>query len=154
MGTPSPPAAGPQGRSPSLGWVPPLCSVFQGPAKPPASPLGQIPTHSTPQGRGKNATRQQHEGVSGPACKFSPGCCQPFGRRCLLRVGGGEGWLVTSPLCGCEKAPMALRGIASLQPRKSPSYSAAYSCCSLSPNELQELPSVGLVSSRIPIGAL
>lgn len=124
-GQPNPPAAGPQGRSPSLGWVPPLCSVFQGPTKPPAPPLGQIPTHSTPQGGGKNITRQQHRGASGHACKFSPGCCQRFGRRCLLRVGGGD---TASSLCGCERAPVAFRGIASLQPREPPPYSQPTAC--------------------------
>lgn len=49
-----------QGLSPSLGWVPLLWSVFQGPAKPLASLLGQMPLRPTPQDGGENATRQQH----------------------------------------------------------------------------------------------
>lgn len=124
MGTPSPPAAAPQGCSPSLARVPPLCSVFQGPTKPPASPLGQIPARATPQGERENATRQQHRGASGPACKFSPGCCRPFGRRCLLSAGGGD---TAAPLCGCERAPTAFGGVTSLQRRDAPPYPTAQS---------------------------
>lgn len=130
MGTPSPPAAGPQGCSPSLAWLPTLCSAFQGPTKPPASPLGQIPTRSTPQGERENATRQQHRGASGPACKFSPGCCQPFGRRCLPRANGGD---AASPLCGCETAPTAFGGVTSLQPREPPPDPTAQILYSFSP---------------------
>lgn len=151
MGTPSPPASGLQGLSSSLGWVPPIWSVFQGPTKPSASPsrTDPYPFHPTRlRGRCYQAAASR---CIWPCLKVSPCCCQPFGRRCIPRLVVGK----QLPLfVGARGHPWLLEMSRLYRPGNLFFTPQPTVCTHFPPRDLWDFLSAGLLSCRILTGSL